>query len=44
MYLLCNTNLIISYKKQLLLLTLGGWLEEKIGQIRSQSKYGTVNK
>jgi len=29
MYLLCTTNLIISYKNLPLLFTLGGWLEEK---------------
>jgi len=28
-YLLCSTNLIISYKNLALLFVLGGWLEEK---------------
>jgi len=29
MYLLCNTNFIISYQNQPLILAIGGWLEEK---------------
>jgi len=32
MHFLCTTSLIISYKNQLLLLSLGDWLEEKIGK------------
>jgi len=32
-YFLCTTNYIINYTNQPLLLPLGDWLEEKIGQI-----------
>jgi len=32
------------YKKQLLFFAQGGCLENKISQIRSQSKWGTMNK
>ena len=44
MYFLCTTNFNISYTNQPLCLKQDGRLEKKIGQIRSQSKWVTMNK
>jgi len=40
MHFLCTTSLIISYKNQPLLLSLGGYLEEK----KETNKLGIINK
>jgi len=44
MYLLCITNLVTSTKNNPYFISQAGRLENKICQIRSQSKWGTMNK
>jgi len=44
MYFLSTINLLTSHTNQPLLHTLGGCLEKKIGPIRSQSMWETINK
>jgi len=44
MYHLCITNLIKSNKNNPYFFAQGGCLENKISEIRSESKWGTMNK